>query len=178
MKSYLLSVWNALDPIYFRMTRLHYVTDHEQQNTLFRVRLTRYKGKSAVLSDGTIINKNDLLIKIHLHNVKMLRDLNQINSEMKRGVYVYHMIKRSLPRLANFVRMHQKTNEIKGIIGITTLYRGADQLGFEIYPISNFYYILYKKLTFLPINFLGNTPCLQQPVYLFMSKEQLLKLGF
>ncbi|WP_099159894.1 YkoP family protein [Virgibacillus ndiopensis] len=176
MKSYLLGVWNVIDPIYYSLTRLRYVPDNDKRNTLFRVRLTRYKGSRVILKDGTVINKNDLLIKIHLHNVRMLTDLNNITSEVKRAVYVYHMIKRSLPRLANYVQIHYRNKEIKAIIGITTLYRGADRLGFEITSINNPYYSILKKGSFLPINFLANTSCRNSPVYLFMSKEQLLTL--
>ncbi|GGB53824.1 hypothetical protein GCM10011409_34310 [Lentibacillus populi] len=177
MKSHLLSMWNVLDPLYFRFTRLQYVMDQNKKKTLFRVRLTRYKGKPVILQDGTEINKNDVLLKIHLHNVKMLHELKQVNGDIKRGVYVYHMIKRSLPILDSYVRLHWKANEIKGIIGITTLYRGAERLGFEIFPISNPYYMLYKKWTFVPINFLANAVCHHNPVYLFMSKDKLSHLN-
>ncbi|WP_188454121.1 YkoP family protein [Virgibacillus oceani] len=176
MKSYLLDVWNAIDPIYYNLTRLQYVPENDNRNTLFRVRVTRYKGKQVVLSDGTVINKNDLLLKIHLHNVRMLTDLHNITSDVKRAVYVYHMIKRSLPWLANYVGIHKRKQEIKAIIGITTLYRGADRLGFEITSIKNPCYSIVKKGSFLPINFLANASCRNTPVYLFMSKERLLAL--
>lgn len=175
MKSYLLGVWNVVDPIYFSVTRLHYVLDNNQNNTLFRVRLTRYKGETVVLQDGTTICKNDLLLKLHLHNVRMISELNTIQSDIKRAVLVYHKIRDALPKLSQYVTTHKKGDEIKGIIGITTLSRGANRLGFEIIPIRNPYYRLYKKGTFLPINHIANTKNQQTPAYLFMSKKQLLQ---
>ncbi|WP_164668110.1 YkoP family protein [Virgibacillus doumboii] len=175
MKGYLLGVWNAIDPIYFSFTRLHYVHDKDKRNTLFRVRLTRYKGTTVSLQDGTTIHKNDLLIKIHLHNVRVISEIKPVKSDIKRAVIIYHKIKDALPWLSQYVSAHKKGNNIKGIIGITTLCRGANRLGFELVPIKNPFYRLYKKGTFYPINHLSNTSKHQAPVYLFMSKKQLFE---
>ncbi len=172
MKSYILGVWNVIDPIYYNVSRLRYVPDNDN-NTLFRVRLTRYKGTKVILKDGTTIQRNDLLLKIHLHNVRMLSELRLINSDIKRAVLFYHMVKNALPILSRYVLSHEKNKEIKGVIGITTLYRGANRLGFETVPIKNSCYRLYKKVTFLPINHIANTSYQATPAYLFMSKETL-----
>lgn len=174
MKSYLLGVWNVFDPIYYRLTRLNYVRDLEEKNTLFRVRLTKYKGRTTTLSDGTIIHKNDLLIKIHLHNVKIMNELYAVSSDTKRAVYIYHMVKKSMPMLAEYVRLHKKFEEIKGIIGITTLHKGTKRLGFDNVPIHNSIYKTYKRLTFTPINYLASSSRHDNPVYLFMSKDELV----
>ncbi|MBP1969400.1 hypothetical protein J2Z83_001504 [Virgibacillus natechei] len=162
-----------IDPIYYTCSRLHYLPENEVANTLFRIRLTSYQGNEVRLHDGTIIHKNDLLIKIHLHNVRMLSELNRIESDMKKAVFIYHKVKRALPRLANYAIGHQKSSNIKGIIGITSLYKGANRLGFESFPIKNSYYRTYKRFTFFPIHYIANTSQ-QDPVYLFMSKDALL----
>ncbi|WP_449355483.1 YkoP family protein [Virgibacillus natechei] len=173
MRSYLLGVWDMLDPIYHSCTRLHYVPENKAGNTLFRVRLTSYQGHDVILNDGTMIHKHDLLLKIHLHNVKILNELYAIDSDLKRAVFIYHKIKHALPSLANYMKTHRKNNQIKGIIGITSLYKGANRLGFELFPIKNAYYRAYKKFSFLPIHLIANTSQ-QDPVYLFMSKDALL----
>lgn len=174
MKNYLLGVWRVLDPVYYSLTRLRYVMDEEQRRTLFRVRLTKYKGRSTILQDGTVIYKDDLLIKIHLHNVKIMNELYAVTSDTKRAVYIYHMVKKALPMLAEYVNNHQRANEIKGIIGITTLHKGSARLGFDNVNISNALYRNYKRLTFSPINYLASSSLHQEPVYLFMSKDELI----
>ena len=83
MRSCLLSIWYLLDPLYFFFTRLTLID--KRQSNVFRVRLTRYKGKEVILSDGTRI-KNDVLVKIHLHNVKLLKELQPIESAVRRGL--------------------------------------------------------------------------------------------
>ncbi|MYL40201.1 hypothetical protein GLV99_01060 [Virgibacillus massiliensis] len=173
MREYLLGFWGSVDPIYFACTRLRYVADTNQQKTLLRVRLTKYKGARIVLSDGTIIEKNDVLVKIHLHNVKLIKELSTIPNEMKRAVFIYHSIKQAMPNLAMFLQSHPSSRQIKGIIGITSLCRGAERLGFEKSALCNRYYRMYKKATLLPINLLASNKGIE-PVYLFMSKNKLL----
>jgi len=173
MRNYMLSIWNAVDPVYFTCTRLEYVPDNQNQNTLFRVRMTRYKGTDSLLSDGTMIHKNDLLLKIHLHNVRLVRDLQPVESDIKRAVFLYHKIKYALPKLAAYLKNHPKHHEIKGVIGITSLSKGTNKLGFETFSIKNSFYRNYKKISFLPIHLLAGSSQ-QDPVYLFMSKESLI----
>lgn len=174
MKSYFVGLWKRVDPLYFKYTRLCYVPDTDEGSSIFRVRLTRYKGVPTILNDCTEINRDDLLLKIHLHNVRMIADLQTIQGDIKRAVYFYNLVKKSMPRLAHFVTEHEQCNHIKAIIGITMLSRGADRLGFEIVPIKNRFYRIFKRCCFLPINLLANTPAKGEPVYLFMSKNNLV----
>ncbi|MFD1361663.1 YkoP family protein [Lentibacillus salinarum] len=174
MKRYLLTIWGTLDPIYYNFTRLHHVADHERNKTIFRVRLTKYKGSSVVLKDGTMIHKHDLLLKIHLHNVRMIRELKDVRSEVQRALLLYHMVRDDLRCLSRYIAKHPKRHEIKAIIGITMLNKGTRRLGFETFSIQNRYYRLFKQLTCLLINFIANSSNGNPPVYLFMSTNQLL----
>ncbi|MEH6948634.1 hypothetical protein V7068_16525 [Bacillus sp. JJ634] len=172
MRNYLLNIWNLVDPIYYRLSHLNYLPDE----SILRVKLTRYKGKNVILSDGTAINKNDLLIKIHLHNAVLLKELKQIKSDLRRGRFVFQAVRESLPSLVLFIQQHPQVKQIKGIIGITTLNKGANHLGFEVIPITNFFYKWFKWASFLPISLLSRTNSYKHPTppsYLFMSKDGL-----
>ncbi|RFU64218.1 hypothetical protein [Bacillus sp. V59.32b] len=183
MKGYLLSLWSFLDPLYFSCTRLTYLPEKESFQNIFRVRLTCYKGKDVSLSDGTHIKKNDTLVKIHLHNARLLNELKHINSELKKGKIIYQSVQRSLPGIEAFIRNHESSNQIKGIVGITTLNKVCDRLGFEVVDISHPVYKRVKLITFLPIMWLSPTNSSirnmvkqSSPSYLFMSKDTLTKL--
>ncbi|MDQ0220219.1 hypothetical protein ELQ35_11375 [Peribacillus cavernae] len=182
MKGYLLSVWNILDPLYFRCTRLNYLPEKEFSKSIFRVRLTCYKGQDVILSDEIQIKKNDTLVKIHLHNARLLHELKHIKSEVKRAKIIYRSVQSSLPGIEEYVRNHKSSNDIKGIIGITVLNKVCDRLGFEVVDISTPVYRNLKWLTFLSINILSSPKPWSSifkhpaPSYLFMSKEKLTKL--
>ena len=104
MKGYLISIWGLLDPLYYFCTRLTYLPCEETEGNIFRVKLTKYKGRNVVLSDGTQINKNDTLVKIHLHNVKLLKELKDIKSEIKKAKMIYRYVQKSLPGIEIYIR--------------------------------------------------------------------------
>ncbi|WP_018663547.1 YkoP family protein [Heyndrickxia acidiproducens] len=180
MRDYLISIWGIIDPLYYHCTRLKYISVEE--DNIFRVRLTKYKGRSIVLLDGTQINKNDRLVKIHLHNVRLCHEFKNLNSELKKALMIYHYVKRSLPGIELYIRNHPYSGEIKGIIGITALNKGCKRLGFEVFDISHPIYKWFKQIAFLPIEMISGQHSLlhvlkhQKPSYLFMSREKLSRL--
>lgn len=183
MRGYLILIWSVLDPLYFIFTRLTYLPSKESDGNIFRIRLTKYKGRSIVLSDGTRINKNDTLVKIHLHNVKLLKELRHIKSEIKRGKMIYRYVQNSLPGVENYICNHVHFKEIKGIIGVTSLNKGCERLGFEAVSISHPIYKWFKKFAFLTIEMLStNRYSLRYilkhhtPNYLFMSTSKLTNM--
>ncbi|PLT30016.1 YkoP family protein [Peribacillus deserti] len=183
MRGYILSIWSVLDPVYFRFTRLTYLLDIHNSNNIFRVRLTRYKGKDVTLSDGTIIRKNDILVKIHLHNVRLLTEMRTVKTDIVRARMIYQSVRRSLPGIERYIGNHERSSHIKGIIGITSLNKACSRLGFDVEDISHPIYKWMKWATFLPIMFLSSTVSnkgrsllKESPSYLFMSKEKLTRL--
>lgn len=179
MKGYILSIWNTLDPFYYTCSRLTYVNE----DNIFRIRLTKYKGRDIILSDGTNIKKNDTLVKIHLHNVRLLREINEVKGELKKAKIIYRHVQKSLPGVENYIRENFQSFNVKGIIGITSLNKGCERLGFEIFEIINPIYKWFKIISFLPIGMLSHQHITiaqvikhQNPTYLFMSRNKLTDL--
>ncbi|QGQ46112.1 YkoP family protein [Metabacillus sediminilitoris] len=174
MRSYLLSFWNILDPLYYLFTRLEYLDRH---SGIFRVRLTKYKGKEVLLSDGTLIKKNDKLVKIHLHNVKLLSELKGVPCSVRRGRIIFQKVLISMPLIAEYINGHKEKNEIKGVIGITMLYKGAEKIGFEIFQPCHPLYKLFKRISQTPLYLLSaeqpKISKIPDTYYLFISKEKL-----
>lgn len=177
IRQYCLSAWTMIDPLYFHFTRLQHIKKTCGNKTIMRVRLTKYKGRNIVLADGTAINRNDMLVKIHLHNVKLLKQIQGYDSEIRRALIIYKSVQESLPFIARYIQTHDDANKIKGLIGITMLYKGCKKLGFEPHPISSLSYKYFKQVTLFPIYFLSSTNKMKKeipsPVYLFMSKDSL-----
>lgn len=132
------------------------------------------------LDDGSTIDAQDTLMKIHLHNVKLLKTMQQTDNDLKKAVYLYRTIERSMPDLARYVRNHPEAAKIKGILGITMLNRGCERLGFETRPIETGWYKQMKWMAMAPIYYLSTaSPSFRQlqnkaPEYLVMSKQKLL----
>lgn len=177
IKKYCLFIWRIVDAIYFNFTRLQYVKNKYGKKTIMRVRLIKYKGRNIVLSDGTRINKNDALIKIHLHNVKLLSQLNRC-SDVRKALILHRSIHESLTYICRFLQLQKNTTEVKGLIGITMIHRGSKKLGFEPVAIQNQYYKFFKRAALYPIYLLSSNNVsnkkIPEPMYLFMSKKYLL----
>lgn len=175
----IISIWTFIDPLYHLFRRLKYIGSIQNKKAIFRVKLTKYKGKAFLLADGTEIKKNDCLLKIHLHNVRILKEVMSISHPLQRTRMVYKMVEQSMPLLAKFIENHQNTDEIKGIIGITMLNKGVKKLGFELMYPENRLYIKFKRWTQMPIFLISHTSLSlkkvknQRPTYLVMSKQQL-----
>lgn len=177
-RSYVLSIWDIIDPIYYSFTRLTYVNTDRKRN-IFRVRLMRYRGADVTLADGTCLQRGDFLLKIHLHNVVLLKEISPMLNNIKKGRYIYRLVENSLPGIASYIQNHPKSEQIKGIIGITILNKGCHSLGFETYSISSLCYRVFKWFTIMPIYLLSVSQPIktfkkQSPKYLLMSKETLL----
>lgn len=162
-----LTIWKYLDPVYFSFTRLQYICP-EKEEGIFRVRLTRYKGRTVALGDGTVIGKNDILLKIHFHNVKLLQDLDKTNNELSKGKVIFRQVMKSMPHLATFIVNHPEQAKIKGIIGMTLIDNGFTQLGFECALPKNKLYSSLKKLSQLPILLLSCSTISIKNIVLFI----------
>ncbi|MEK5520715.1 YkoP family protein [Heyndrickxia sp. FSL W8-0423] len=177
----IISLWMFIDPFYHLIRRLKYIGFIQNKKAIFRVKLTKYKGKTFLLADGTEIKKNDCLLKIHLHNVRVLKEVMSISHPVQRTRVIYKMVEQSMPLLAKFIESHQRKEEIKGIIGITMLNKGVKKLGFELMYPENRYYIHFKRLTQTPIFLISHSTLSmkkiknQRPTYLVMSKEKLFE---
>lgn len=175
----IISIWKLIDPLYYFFSRLHYIKPDQKSDTVFRVRLTKYKGKEIVLSDGTKISKNDMLLKLHLYNVEILKEMWTIENGHSRGRKIFKLVLQSMPILAEYVKKHPQQEKIRGIIGITMIDRGIKHLGFECFEPQSTLYCAFKKYSQLPI-YLLSTPDITvrklkklKSVYLFMTKETL-----
>ena len=179
IQKFILKAWHVLDPLYSKVIRLQPLLSSSSGELVFRIRLTKFKGKQIILSDGTQIHKNDLLIKIHLYNVKILYNVSQIHPEHRKAIEIYRMVKKAMPQLADFIKNHPQEANIKGIIGITTINKGFHSLGFEGIQPSNRFYTSFKKFFQWPIFLLTSSNKSikewkkRKILYLLMSKEQL-----
>ncbi|WP_232489962.1 hypothetical protein [Neobacillus cucumis] len=173
----ILWIWKLIDPLFYLCSRLHYIQEENKKKSIFRVRITKYKGKNIILSDGTLICRNDLLIKIHLHNVRLLNEYIKIKNDLNRARLIYKAVLRSMPSLARYVNTHPRETQIKGIIGITTINKGVVPLGFETFRPNNRLYRRVKKVGQLPIFLLTKSSFRNfqknKLNYLLMSKDKL-----
>ncbi|MFG6113571.1 YkoP family protein [Halobacillus sp. MO56] len=180
MRQYIVDIWTLFDPIYYRIARLTYIKPNNTTiKNVFRVRIADYKGEMVILKDGTRIQKHDKVLKIHLHNIRLINEMRKMDNEIHKAMHIYKSVRESLPDLADYIRKHQQNSKITGVMGITAIHKGCHRLGFETAAITNPYYRFMKFLSFIAISTLCMRPPSlgylknHQPNYIFISKEQL-----
>jgi hypothetical protein len=183
-KTAALAVWRCLDPLYFACTRLQYVEPGAVN--IFRVRVLTYRGPALRLHDGTAIASGDRLLKIHLHNARLLSAWcstaeggRAARDVLIRSRLLYRLTEQSLPGIARHICNQCNPTEIKAIIGITQINRGCQRLGFEVFPLPSRVYRLLKRVALLPIYLLSvDRPWRSfhkhEPKMLLMSRLELL----
>ncbi|WP_134698861.1 hypothetical protein [Ammoniphilus sp. YIM 78166] len=175
----ILPLWGLVDQIYYQFNRLQLI-DIEDQN-VFRVRLSTYRGAPLVLDSGDVIRSGDLLLKIHLYNYQLMKQMCHLESDIRRALYVYEAVEHSLPGLARYLSEHPRSNEIKAVLGVTVLNRGIKRLGFQSFELDNSLYRAWKKAYMIPMYCLchgqWSLPSLQklEPKFVVMGRTQLLQ---
>ncbi|SDI40568.1 hypothetical protein SAMN05192534_14414 [Alteribacillus persepolensis] len=182
MKTFIIYMWTLFDPVYYSLTRLITLQEtNEWHPNIFRVRLAVYRGAAVTLSDGTQIQKNDVLLKIHLHNIRLIRDMNKLQHDFQKARFIYRTVQQSLPGVASYIQSLENSENIKGIMGITTLNKGCKRLGFDSMDIHSHIYRWFKWIPNLMITLLASSdtalPAMKRkkPAYILMSKETLFR---
>ena len=155
--------------------------------TTINLCLRRRHGGSVTLDDGSMVNRNDLILEIHLNNHWFLSNKDMLRLPGKAGREFLTAFAQDLQYLAEQVSNETICPEIKAIHGRTLLRQaqGNQLLGFTV---SNIPDSPWKRLSEL---YLGN---LRQAYYpdcarrslanakplvkkeIWMSKERLLRL--
>ena len=155
-----------------------------KMDSVFKLAVRKYRGKSLTLPDGTVLKTGDLLGELHFDNDLLLKISTQSKNPEKIGISLLRQVKNSLPDLAKTLQTDPAYRQIKAVYGITMIYRGANFLGFGIYDlypaffkIITTYYQRWLMIIFHPQGFshLFKHRSKMIPKMLVISKNDLLR---
>ncbi|GED55489.1 hypothetical protein BBO01nite_47300 [Brevibacillus borstelensis] len=181
MNTGILILWGIWDELYQRCTRLRYI---EKGNNIFRIVRMRYRGEPLVTSDNRVISKGDLILKLHIHNYYFATLSKGVKDDLRVALLLRQQIMRSLPQLASYLNNMEERDEIKGIVGTTTLSKGVTPLGFSVSNVPMSWFFRYKRwylklmIRFIHPDGKKRMKTWDQDVPLkrvYMSKEELLR---
>lgn len=181
MNTGILILWGIWDELYQRCTRLRYI---EKGNNIFRIVRMRYRGEPLVTSDNRVISKGDLILKLHIHNYYFATLSKGVKDDLRVALLLRQQIMRSLPQLASYLNNMEERDEIKGIVGTTTLNKGVTPLGFSVSNVPMSWFFRYKRwylklmIRFIHPDGKKRMKTWDQDVPLkrvYMSKEELLR---
>jgi hypothetical protein len=125
--------------------RLFHVQKLRSDRDLLFVRMCRYKGREAIeLDDGTVIQRGDQLLEIHLNNEQLLALHGQAHSEMQLAKLLVKEMRRALRVVATHLN-HPDHEAVKALYGISLINRGIGPLGFRKVSMSRGLFALATK---------------------------------
>lgn len=141
VKVIFLQIWGAWDWIYYRFNRMQYVS---KKHNIFRIVRKTYKGPPLQTKTGEWITAGDDIIKIHLHNYALAKEVLNRRSDLALALYLKNYIQRSLIGLNTHISELPERNNIKAIMGTSMLNRGAERFGFSVHEVNNSLYFWFK----------------------------------
>ncbi|MBV8775020.1 MAG: hypothetical protein JO166_22195, partial [Deltaproteobacteria bacterium] len=143
------------------------------------LRIRRYRGKSIVLPDSTIIKSGTMIGELHCNNRAILELVNQ-------RVNPFAACRQDLKTLCVWIQQDARARRVEALYACTILNRAADRLGFTVRPkpvtlrgrLEKFFFkgllLLYSQEGLGRIQH-GNTTA-TYPTDIWMSRGELLRL--
>jgi hypothetical protein len=122
-----LSIWIGVDAVF---SRLGTKSDIRPTGVL-RYHAKAYRGPGVRLRDGTVVDRGDRLLELHVANERVQTSLQDGSWSPWRWL---DTARRDLEELAERSRTG-KLGDFRALHGVTLLHAGARRLGFEIRPL-------------------------------------------
>ncbi|UOF91076.1 polysaccharide deacetylase family protein [Fodinisporobacter ferrooxydans] len=104
----------------------------DRNNPFLNIRVCTYRGKTIQLTNGESIQKGDYVVELHFNNELLMQMATQARSSIHLAVQMIRATEQLLPQILEFIVHHPYRDKIKGLYGITMIYRGSRQLGFTV----------------------------------------------
>jgi peptidoglycan/xylan/chitin deacetylase (PgdA/CDA1 family) len=128
-KRLLVKAWMKWEKLFQRLFQVQAV---DPSNRFLSVRIRTYQGRPLRLKDGEEIRKGDQVVELHLNN-EMLFSLGiHARSAMQLALQMIRAVEQLLPMIGKMLVTHPHFQKVKGVYGITIIYRGTEQFGFTV----------------------------------------------
>jgi len=123
-------IWEKWEHLYAKIHHIKRIDD----NNLFRLCLTRYKGPDLIEEDKVVATKGDLVGEIHFDNIRF----QTVGTDsQKTSIRAIKLARRSFPGLINYISTHPEHQNIKVYLGVTLINRGVEPFGFNVQEYPN-----------------------------------------
>lgn len=119
------------------------LTPVDPDNRLLYYRICTYQGIHITLPDGEEIRKGDRVVELHFNNEMIFRLASGTRSMMHLAVQLIRLVQELMPKMTEQILSN---SDIKGIYGITMIYRGPQQFGFTVRDMPRGVFYIMTKL--------------------------------
>jgi len=135
LKKVMIAAWLLWEKAFHALFQLKTVGD--KAAPAFHYRVTTYNGEKQKFASGKHIAKGDKIVELHLDNRMLSNIALQSSSPLTTGIRMLREVEHALPALADQIAADPEAKDFKAVYGVTMIHRGADRLGFEIFPMPD-----------------------------------------
>lgn len=129
------NLWPKWERLISRLARIEDIFDAAGKPIMFRIARRKYRSKTRVLPDGTVLRRGDFIGELHLHN-EMLAGLGNNADPAHLAFTAKKATQHSLAVLARWLKENPRYQDIKAIAGLSILHRGSQLVGFSSFEVS------------------------------------------
>ncbi|GFN33558.1 polysaccharide deacetylase family protein [Paenibacillus xylaniclasticus] len=112
----------------------------------FHYRVIKYDGRTLPLSDGRELASGDMIVEMHFDNRLLLELAHKSSSPVATAIRLVREMEKRLPIMATTIASDAAARQAKAVYGVTMIHRGADRLGFKVYPLPEGLFAKLSKL--------------------------------
>lgn len=153
LKTIFIYLWEIWERLYFKLAHIIELDDSE---SILHFSINTYKGRPLVLQDGTVIEKGDKFIELHLLNRNVSNILGRHNSLMGASKEIERRLIYSFNKILEYIE--RNNIRVKAMHGVTVLYRLAEKKNFDIFDFNPFiraFINIYEKFLLVIYHPLG-----------------------
>jgi hypothetical protein len=114
------------------------------EKPIFHIGMRTYKGETVNLRDGEQVVSGDSYVELHFDNRRLYEFSKGSRSSVHLAIQFVRAVEHALPLLAQKLAAEQKYHDVKALLGISMIHRGAGHLGFDVKPMPKG---LFAKVT-------------------------------
>lgn len=180
-KGLLITYWMQWERLFQKVFRMEQIDD---SNKFLHLRIRKYQGRTLRLQDGEEIHRGDQIAELHLDNDLLLKMSLNARSPVQLAIQMLRATGQLLPKIATLFQTHPDYKNVKGLYGITIIYRGTKQLGFTVLDLPKgifaFFTMLYLRLLLVVLHPAGkerfrNKSDVLIPKIIAMSSKELVQ---
>jgi len=128
-KRIIVGLWLTWEQLFQFLFQLKTVSP---DNPFLHYRLRKYQGQPLMMEDGSLLNKGDRVIELHIDN-RQLFELGILSrSTAQLAIRMIRRMNQDLPLLADRIAADEQLLQAKALYGVSMLNRGPEKFGFTV----------------------------------------------
>ncbi|MDR0266829.1 polysaccharide deacetylase family protein [Paenibacillus sp.] len=142
-KLIVVKLWLLWESVFRKMFRIKTVNPLDP---MLHYRVRKYSGQSIELENGTMLQKGDKIVELHLDNEKLFRFGIRSRSTVHLAIQMIRSMEKEFPTLAQQIIENPAARDAKALYGVTMVNRGPEKFGFQIIDLKEGLFLTSSRI--------------------------------